>query len=131
MSGSIQRLKALLCMTETSLELVTSVTEDAGSHVVERLRFRLSDGSQVRGFLTRPVDIQVPRPAILYAHAHGGRYEIGANELGGEGLPFSIPRAVLAREGYIMSVSAVEIFTSKSPQSEQNKTQRPRSDGEY
>ncbi len=30
MTVSIQRVKALLCMTETSLELVASVTEDAG-----------------------------------------------------------------------------------------------------
>jgi hypothetical protein len=77
-------------MTETSLELVTSVTEDVGSQVVERLRFRLPDGSQVRGFLTRPVDIQMPRPAI--------RYEIGASELG-EGGPalLDLPGRIGAR----------------------------------
>ncbi|ATU94894.1 hypothetical protein B5P45_28350 [Phyllobacterium zundukense] len=56
---------------------------------MERLRFRLPDGSQVRAFLTRPIDIQVSRPAIRYAHAHGGRYEIGASELVAAGCPMS------------------------------------------
>lgn len=89
-------------MTETSLELVTPVTENVGSHAVERLRFRLPDGSQVRGFLTRPIDIQEPRPAILYAHAHGDRYEIGASELvAGRPALLDALGPVLAREGYI------------------------------
>lgn len=102
MTTTVERLRALLHVADTSLELVTSVTEDHGDHVVERLRFRLPDGSEIRGFLTRPPAGTTPGPAILYAHAHGGRYEIGASELM-EGRPalLDAPGPVLAREGYV------------------------------
>ena len=102
MTISIERLRSLLHVTETSLALVTSVAEDHGDHVVERLRFRLPDGTEIRGFLTRPTANRKPRPAILYAHAHGDRYDIGASELI-EGRPalLDAPGPVLAREGYV------------------------------
>jgi dienelactone hydrolase len=46
---------------------------------LERLRFRTAAGEAVRGFLCRPVG--GPVAAVLAVHAHGNRYDIGADEL--------------------------------------------------
>jgi pimeloyl-ACP methyl ester carboxylesterase len=48
---------------------------------VERLELDLGAGRPVRGLLTRPQAPQGPSPAVLYCHAHGARYAIGASEL--------------------------------------------------
>lgn len=53
---------------------------DAGGYMVERVAFETGGGEAVRGLLTRPRD-GAPAPAILYLHAHGARYDIGAAEL--------------------------------------------------
>ena len=93
---SVERLRSLLHVTETSMDLAASVAEDHGDHVVERLRFRLPDGIEIRGFLTRPTENLALGPAILYAHAHGGRYDIGAGELiAGRRCPPRCPWAAL------------------------------------
>jgi dienelactone hydrolase len=48
---------------------------------VETLRLDLADGRHARAFLTRPDAPDGRRPAVLYCHAHGARYAIGATEL--------------------------------------------------
>lgn len=48
---------------------------------VETLRLDLGDGRHARAFLTRPDAPDGRRPAVLYCHAHGARYAIGAAEL--------------------------------------------------
>lgn len=53
----------------------------ADGHVVECIGFETGEGEAVRGILTRPDGGRAPAPAILYLHAHGARYDIGANEL--------------------------------------------------
>lgn len=59
-----------------------SVTVDAQDGVtVEEIGFTTASGAPVRGLLTRPPDIAGQAPAILYIHAHGNRYDIGADEL--------------------------------------------------
>ena len=99
---SVERLRSLLHVTETSMDLAASVAEDHGDHVVERLRFRLPDGIEIRGFLTRPTENLALGPAILYAHAHGGRYDIGAGELiAGRPALLDAPGPHLARAGYV------------------------------
>jgi dienelactone hydrolase len=102
MAISIERLKSLLRVTEPSLELVTSSVENHDDYTIERLRFRLPGGTDIRGLLTRPTSNTKPGPAILYAHAHGGRYDIGASELlKGRPALLDAPGPVLAREGYV------------------------------
>lgn len=100
---TVARLKELLVFEDLSLTLVESRTEFHEGHVIERLQFRLSDGTPVRGFLTRPSKASVrPGPAIVYAHAHGGRYDIGASELiDGRPALLDAPGPVLAGEGYV------------------------------
>lgn len=46
-----------------------------------RLRLRDDHGREVRGFLTGPTGEWRGLPAVLYCHAHGNRYAIGASEL--------------------------------------------------
>lgn len=47
---------------------------------VQRLTFSSISGENVRAFYLHPKG-SLPKPAILYIHAHGGRYDIGADEL--------------------------------------------------
>jgi dienelactone hydrolase len=54
--------------------------EDRSNHVRERLGFVTQSGEAVNGLLTRPKE-DGRFPAILYIHAHGNRYDIGAREL--------------------------------------------------
>lgn len=103
MAITVARLKELLAFEDVSLTLADSVAEIHDGYVLERLRFRLPDSTEVRGLLTRPGEASVtPGPAILYAHAHGGRYDIGASELTeGRAALLDAPGPVLAREGYV------------------------------
>ncbi|WP_455873955.1 alpha/beta hydrolase family protein [Rhizobium yanglingense] len=119
MTISVERLRALLRVTDTSLDLVASVAEDRGDHVVEHLRFRLARGTEIRGFLTRPSASRAPGPAILYAHAHGSRYDIGASELI-EGRPalLDAPGPVLASEGYVTLCIEMPTFGERAEVSE-------------
>ena len=47
---------------------------------VRRIAFATAAGEAVGGFLLEPEGAG-PAPAILYIHAHGGRYDIGAREV--------------------------------------------------
>jgi dienelactone hydrolase len=47
---------------------------------IQRLTFSSNDGEEVRAFYL-PAHGVTPGPAIVYIHAHGGRYDIGADEL--------------------------------------------------
>lgn len=46
-----------------------------------RLDLERADGVRVRGLLSGPAGDWRDSPAVLYCHAHGGRYDIGAAEL--------------------------------------------------
>jgi dienelactone hydrolase len=119
MAISIERLRSLLRVTEPSLELVTSIVEDHDDYVVERLRFRLPGGTEIRGFLTRPAGNRPPGPAILYAHAHGARYDIGASELlDGRAALLDAPGPVLAREGYVTLCIDMPTFGERANETE-------------
>lgn len=80
--------------------LLSRRIEDRGDHVVERLALEIR-GTAVRGILCRPPG-EGPFPAVLYCHAHGARYEIGADELL-DGRPSLIAPygPALARAGYV------------------------------
>ncbi len=58
-----------------------SLTSDLTQTVVEQLQFVSADGHTIRAFLTGPVGEWRNLPAVLYCHAHGNRYDIGATEL--------------------------------------------------
>lgn len=120
MTITIGRLKELLAFEDLSLTLVDSLVEIRDGYIREQLRFRLSDGTEVRGFLTRPSAGFVSRgPAIVYAHAHGARWDIGASELvDGRPALLDAPGPVLAREGYVTLCIDMPTFGTRAGISE-------------
>lgn len=54
---------------------------DIGGRVVEDIAFGTGDGTIIPGYFIHPPADRPPAPAILYCHAHGGRYDIGRAEL--------------------------------------------------
>lgn len=101
MSISRARLRELVGLDEPALALASCDSEIGDDYTIERLRFRMGR-DDVRGLLTRPKHSAGQHPAILYAHAHGARYDIGAGELldGRDALVEPLGPA-LARAGYV------------------------------
>ena len=102
--GAIRgRLKEILRIEQHSLALESRSIEARVGCIVERLRFHLPDGTEVRGFLIRPEPTAGRLPGILLAHAHGNQYEIGASELT-DGRPAWLdpPGPALARAGFLV-----------------------------
>ncbi len=96
-TADLARLLAL--PARAAPRLLARTIEERGDHVVERLSLEIH-GAAVRGILCRPPG-EGPFPAVLYCHAHGARYEIGADELL-DGRPSLISPygPALARAGY-------------------------------
>jgi dienelactone hydrolase len=87
---------------------------------VEQLTLQTPEGEKLRAILTGPEGIWQGLPAVLYCHAHGNRYEMGANELV-EGRPslLSGPYApAFAREGIVALSIDMPCFGHRSHQSE-------------
>lgn len=120
MAITVARLKDLLAFEEVSLTLLESQTDVREGYIIERLRFQLPDGVEVRGFLTRPSAGFVTRgPGIVYAHAHGARWDIGASELvDGRPALLGAPGPVLAREGYVTLCIDMPTFGERAGVSE-------------
>jgi hypothetical protein len=79
MSGLRARLRERFEIGAHPLSLESR--QDAGG-VAERLHFRNRAGEAVGGLLLEAGGARAgPAPAILYIHAHGSRYDIGAREL--------------------------------------------------
>lgn len=116
------RLSHLFEIDQHRLDPVSRTIEEAGGQVVERLEFRNGAGEAIRGFLTRPAGKGV-FPAILYIHAHGARYDIGASELldgrpallGPLGLQF-------AHRGYVTLCIDMPAFGSRAEPGEAPRT---------
>lgn len=110
-----ERLRALFGIEEPKLELVSSAVEDHGSWILERLQFRTGDGTQIRGFLTRPPG-PGPHPGLVYAHSHGFGYAVGATEML-EGRVYLLKPAagsVYAQAGYVTLVLDMPTFGDRS-----------------
>ncbi|GLS33341.1 Alpha/beta hydrolase family protein [Mesorhizobium albiziae] len=75
---------------------------DRPGFTLEHLHFDLGDGQPVRGLLTRPPTSFGRMPAVLYCHAHGGKYGIGAAELiDGRPSLLSPYGSLLAQAGFV------------------------------
>jgi dienelactone hydrolase len=74
--------EALLALFEVDQHSLTWVAEQRQAGEVESslLSFRSQQGETAQAWLMRPTG-NGPHPAILYIHAHGARYDIGAREL--------------------------------------------------
>jgi dienelactone hydrolase len=95
-------LIALPPRAEAPPSLVSAEMSEREGYVLERLAIDLGETQPVRALLTRPVMPVAPLPAVLYCHAHGAKYDIGASELiDGRSSLFSAYGPVLARAGFL------------------------------
>ena len=112
---SREHLKALLSFEERPISLQARALEQRNGCVLERLRFGLADGGETRGLLMRPSEVGKPLPAILYPHAHGNRYDIGASELiDGRPALLGAPGPRLARAGHIVLCIDMPTFATRA-----------------
>lgn len=120
MTGASQseRLRAAFEIGAHSLSFVSLEAEEADGYVVQRLSFVTAGGEAVRGMLTRPLG-SGPFPAVLYIHAHGDRYDIGADELL-DGRPALLGPLgpVFARLGFVTLAIEMPAFGSRSEPNE-------------
>lgn len=109
MAFSRERLRRLCSYDVPELRLAS----DEGIHLTFECR-----GERVRGFLLKP-EGKGPFPAILYAHAHGAAYDIGASELTeGRTALLSPPGPVLAAAGYLVLCVDMPTFGERQQQTE-------------
>lgn len=112
------RFTQILGFEELPVSLVSANAAHRDGYVLETLRLRVGE-TQVRGLLTRPADTATPRPAILYAHSHGGGYDIGAREiLDGRDYLQAPLGPILARLGYIALAIDMPLFGERNTVSE-------------
>lgn len=108
------RLRQLVGLVEPAVSLSAAQIEQRDDYEVEHLTLRLGD-TEVRGILTRPLRGEGRLPAILYGHSHGGRYDIGADELleGREYLLDPLGPA-FARAGYVTLAIDMPVFGKRA-----------------
>ncbi|MBO6716435.1 MAG: dienelactone hydrolase family protein [Rhizobiaceae bacterium] len=103
---------------EHPLALEKREAAEADGFVVENLVFRTNDGEAAPAILTRP-ESDDPAPAILYLHAHGNRYPIGASELLDGRPALQGPLGpVFARLGYVALAIDMPGFGGRATQTE-------------
>lgn len=108
-------LRSVFEIAEHPLHLQSRAEKRAGNAVHERLTFRNQAGEPVRGLLTRPSKAAGRRPAILYIHAHGARYDIGASELTDGRPALQAPLGpILAEAGYVTLAIDLPCFGERS-----------------
>jgi len=108
------RLRQLIGLVEPSVSLSAARIEQRDGYEVEHLTLRLGD-TEVRGILTRPLEVEGRLPAILYGHSHGGRYDIGADELlDGREYLLDPLGPVFARAGYVTLCIDMPVFGQRS-----------------
>lgn len=112
------RLRQLIGLAEPQISLLGAHIEQRDDYVVEHLTLVLGS-TEVRGILTRPAESSGRLPAILYGHSHGGRYDIGADELlqGREYLLDPLG-PVFARAGYVTLCIDMPVFGDRATVSE-------------
>jgi len=79
------------------------ISENSGEYfILEKWELDLNGLEAVPAYFTKPLKAQPPYPAILYNHAHGGKYQLGKEELiHGRSILQKPPYAeTLARHGF-------------------------------
>jgi dienelactone hydrolase len=109
-----ERLRQLVGLVEPAVSLSAARIEERDGYEVEHLTLKLGD-TEVRGILTRPLKVEGRLPAILYGHSHGGRYDIGADELlDGREYLLDALGPVFARAGYVTLAIDMPVFGKRS-----------------
>jgi dienelactone hydrolase len=78
-AGELRDLLAMPVKQPTAATMLEQVEKPR--FILEHLRFEFGDKEPVRGLLTRPSVSSGRFPAVLYCHAHGAKYGVGASEL--------------------------------------------------
>lgn len=113
-----ERLRQLVGLVEPAVSLSAAHIEQRDGYEVEHLTLLLGD-TEVRGILTRPLKVEGRLPAILYGHSHGGRYDIGADELlDGREYLLDPLGPVFARAGYVTLCIDMPVFGERATVSE-------------
>ena len=74
------QLKVLFEIGHRLLVLRPDQTRPTAESTFQELMFASASGKDIRAFFAAP-DGRLLAPAILYIHAHGDRYDIGAREV--------------------------------------------------
>jgi len=113
-----QNLKAHFEIDRHPICLVPENTIEVIGTVFQQLTFTTQSGEPIRAFYAPPRGGK-PSPAVLYIHAHGGRYDIGADELI-HGRPALVAPMgqVLADLGYAVLCIDLPGFGSRADKSE-------------
>lgn len=104
-----------------TLQSSERLTLDKPGMRAEKLQLRTSAGASIRAILTGPDREWCDQPAILYCHAHGNRYAIGAGELI-EGRPALLPEPygqALSRAGFVALSVDMPCFGGRAGDGEQ------------
>ncbi len=93
---------------------------------IERLELATPSNLRVRGFLTGPDRPWQHCPAVLYCHAHGNRYDIGASELidGRPALLAPSYAQALAEDGIVALCIDLPCFGERQNETESGATKR-------
>ncbi len=65
--------------TDISAECIRN--EDKGAYTLETLVLHLNGIEPVPAYFARPTFAEPPFPVVLFHHSHGGKYDLGKNEL--------------------------------------------------
>lgn len=84
--------------------------EDKGSYTLEKFEFDNGAGARVPGYMLIPKSGKAPFPAIYYCHCHGGRYEIGKEEIFMTRPTPEVPAEVLTKAGYAVMATDTYCF---------------------
>lgn len=118
-----QRLSHLLGGYRPSAFELIAGDDSSASHPglrVHRWTVQRADGARVRAFLTGPPGSWSRQPVILYCHAHGNRYDIGAEEVlsGRPALGEPAYAYALAQAGIVTLCMDLPCFGSRSAETE-------------
>jgi len=98
---------------------ISQTTEPADGFRAMKLILERADGEHVGGFLTGPAGEWRGLPAIVYIHAHGAKYEIGARELLDGRPALRGPYAAdLARQGIVALALDMPCFGDRATEPE-------------
>jgi dienelactone hydrolase len=95
-------------------QLKITATEKRDSYTLQTFSFDNGADANVPGWLMIPDGLTAPAPAVLYLHAHGGKYARGKNELFDDPLMGFSPVPALMAAGYIVMAIDCYMFGERS-----------------
>jgi dienelactone hydrolase len=118
MTKTRARLAELIRWQVPEAVLLDSIESRREGYVLELVTLQIGE-KPVRGIITKPLEQNGQGPAILYAHSHGGNYDIGAEELiRGREYLLDGPGPALARAGYVTLCIDMPCFGKRNTVSE-------------